>query len=128
MDVLDGSLGELWVDSSERFAADFLVFGAGKMPWELDGGLLHGLLGCWLDILHLDILDGDGEGLEAEAEGLGRGWLHLALLDVLSISLLVGDEIGGRGKVSGDAGPSTAGGILEGRGDGSQLDWGGVLG
>ena len=47
---------------------------------------------------------------------------------MLSISLLVGDEIGGRGKVSGDAGPSTAGGILEGRGDGSELDGRDVLG
>jgi len=46
---------------------------------------------------------------------------------VLSISLLVGDEIGGRGKVSGDAGPSAAGGILERRGDGSKLHRGDVL-
>ena len=46
---------------------------------------------------------------------------------MLSISLFVGDEIGGRGKVSGDAGPSTAGGILEGR-DGSQLNRRDVLG
>ena len=45
-----------------------------------------------------------------------------------SISLLVGDEIGGRGKVSGDAGPPTAGGILEGKGDGPELDWRDVLG
>jgi len=47
---------------------------------------------------------------------------------VLSISLLAGDEIGGRGKVSDDAGPSTAGGILERRGDGSELYGGDVLG
>ena len=128
MDVLDGSLGEFWIDSSESFTADFLVIGAGKMPRELDGGLLHDLLSCWLGILHVDILDGDGEGLEAKAKVLGGGWLHLALLDVLSIGLLVGGEMGGRGKVSGDAGPSTAGGILEGRGDGSELDRGDILG
>jgi len=47
---------------------------------------------------------------------------------MLSISLLVGDEIGGRGKVSGDAGPPTAGGILEGKGDGFELGRGDVLG
>lgn len=47
---------------------------------------------------------------------------------MLGISLLVGDEIGGRGKVSGDAGPSTAGGILEGSGDSSELDRRDVLG
>ena len=46
---------------------------------------------------------------------------------MLSISLLAGDEIGGRGKVSGDAGPSAAGGILERRGDGSELDGRDVL-
>ena len=44
MDVLDGSLGEFWINSGKSFAADFLVIGAGKMPRELDGGLLHGLL------------------------------------------------------------------------------------
>jgi len=47
---------------------------------------------------------------------------------VLSISLLAGDEIGGRGKVSDDAGPSTAGSILERRGDGSELYGGDILG
>ena len=71
MDVLDGSLGELWIDGGESFAADFLKIGAGKMPRELDGGLLHDLLSYWLSILHLDIRGGDGEGLEAEAKGLG---------------------------------------------------------
>ena len=44
MGVLDGSLGEFWINSSESFAADFLVIGAGKMPRELDGGLFYGLL------------------------------------------------------------------------------------
>jgi len=128
MDVLDGSLGELCIDGGEVFAADFLEIGAGKMPWELDGSLLRDLFSRWLDILHLDIRGGDGEGFEAEAKGLGGGWLHLALLDVLSVSLLVGDEMGGRGKVSDDAGPSTTGGILERSGDGSKLDRGDVLG
>ena len=47
---------------------------------------------------------------------------------MLSVSLLVGGEIGGRGKVSDDAGPSAAGGILEGRGDGSEFDRRDVLG
>ena len=119
MDVLDGSLGEFGIDGSKSFAADFLEIRAGKMPRELDGSLLDDWLSCWLGILHLDIRSGNGEGFEAEAKGLGRGWLHLALLDVFSVSLLVGDEIGGRGKVSGDAGPSTAGGIPERSGDGS---------
>ena len=73
MDVLDRSLGKFWVNGGKSFAADFLVIRAGKMPRELDGGLLHDLLGYWRGILHLDILDGDGEGLEAEAKGLGRG-------------------------------------------------------
>ena len=67
MDVLNGSLAEFWINSGESFAADVLVIGAGKVPWELDGGLLED----WLNILHLDILDGDGEGLESEAKGLG---------------------------------------------------------
>ena len=71
MDVLDGSLGELCIDGGEIFAADLLEIGASKMPWELDGGLLHDLLSHWLGILHLDIRGGDGEGLEAEAKGLG---------------------------------------------------------
>lgn len=71
MDILNGSLAELWINSGERFAADFLVIGAGKMPRELDSGLLHDWLCDLLDILHLDILDGDGEGLESEAKGLG---------------------------------------------------------
>ena len=128
MDVVDRSLGKFWINGGECVAADLLVIRAGKVPRELDGGLLHDLLGRWLEILHLNILDGDGEGLEAEAKGLGRGWLHLALLDVLNVSLLVGDKIGGRGKVSGDAGPSTAGGILEGCRNGSELHWGDVLG
>ena len=70
MDVLDRSLGEFWVDGGESFAADFLVIRAGKMPRELDGGLLHNL-SRWLNILHLDIRDWDGEGLEAETKGLG---------------------------------------------------------
>ena len=47
---------------------------------------------------------------------------------MLSISLLVGDKVGGRGKVSGNAGPPTAGSILEGRGDGSELDRRDILG
>ena len=67
MDILDGSFDESWINSGEGFAADFLVIGASKVPRELDSGLFYG----WLDILHLDILDGDGEGLESEAEGLG---------------------------------------------------------
>ena len=122
MDVLDGSLGELRIKSSESFAANILVIGTGKVPRELDGGLLHGRLSSWLDVLHLDVLDRNREGFKAEAKGFGCGWLHFALLDVVNISLLVGDEVGGRGKVSGDAGPSAAGGILERRRDGSQLD------
>ena len=97
------------------------------MPWELDSGLLDNWVGDWLNILHLDILDGNGEGFELEAKGFGCR-LHLSLFDVLSVSLLVGNEVGGRGKVSGDAGPSTAGGILERRGDGSELDRRDVLG
>ena len=71
MDVFDWSLGEFWINSSEGFAANLLVIGAGKMPRELDGGLLDNWRGYWLDVLHLDVLDGNREGFEAEAKGLG---------------------------------------------------------
>ena len=71
MDVLDRSLGEFWINGSESFATDVLVIRAGKMPRELDGRLLYDWLSCRLSILHLDILDRDREGLEAEAKSLG---------------------------------------------------------
>lgn len=71
VDVFNGGLGELRIDDGESFAADFLVFRAGKMPRELDGSLLHGRLGRRLSILHLDILDRHREGFKAEAKGLG---------------------------------------------------------
>ena len=71
MDVFDGSLGEFRINGGKSFAADFLVLGARKVPRELDGCLLHRGLSGWLSILHLDILDRDGEGFEAEAKGLG---------------------------------------------------------
>lgn len=71
VDIFNGSFDKLRINSGESFAADFLVFRAGKMPWELDGSLLHGRLGRWLNILHLDILDRHREGFKAEAKGLG---------------------------------------------------------
>jgi len=71
LDVIDGSLGEFRVNGGESFAVDFLIIGAGKMPGELDGRLLHDWSSRWLDISHLDILDRNGEGFEAETKGLG---------------------------------------------------------
>ena len=71
LDILDGSLTKFWVDGGEGVAANFLVVGAGKMPRELNGGLFHDWPSCCLGILHLDILDRDREGFEAETKGLG---------------------------------------------------------
>lgn len=71
LDVLDGSLSEFRVNGGESFAADFLVIGAGKVPRELDGSLLHNWLSCRLDILHLDILYRNGERFEPKTKRLG---------------------------------------------------------